>query len=227
MFIPPVIITDSARSNLRQLSTQQEMTGRPGLKLDIATIANMHVSLGGDGCLRTSGQNPHWVPVLLNALIDWFNTSPAHILIRAAVFHHELVQIAPFTDMNKELAMSLHRRILEDAGLSARLNKWELPATETGRALSATDAREMIDLSLRSLLMITGRRDACSTARQPAPVDKLLHYLRQHPGSNRGDMQAALPGVSSRMLDRHIQTLREAGLIEHRGSRKTGAYYAV
>ena len=41
------------------------------------------------------------------------------------------------------------------------------------------------------------------------------------------DIMAALPGISPRMLDRHLQTLRESGRIEYRGSRKTGAYFIL
>ena len=63
-----------------------------------------------------------------------------------------------------------------------------------------------------------------SISQNPAERE-IVNYLQQNPGSKRQDLLQALPRLSARVLDRHLQHLREAGCIEYRGSRKTGAYY--
>ena len=49
--------------------------------------------------------------------------------------------------------------------------------------------------------------------------------IRLNPGIMRKDI-SNISGKSLPTIDRHIDVLTEDGLIEYRGSRKTGGYYA-
>ena len=49
--------------------------------------------------------------------------------------------------------------------------------------------------------------------------------IRLNPGIKRKDI-SNISGKSLPTIDRHIDVLTEDGLIEYRGSRKTGGYYA-
>ena len=93
------------------------------------------------------------------------------------------------------------------------------------------DASEFVLLSLRAILAALQQEEPTvrphnRIPRKTSPSDQLLAYLRRHPGSKRNDLLNALPELSARMLDRHLQALKDDGSIEYRGSRKTGAYFA-
>ena len=51
-----------------------------------------------------------------------------------------------------------------------------------------------------------------------------LTIVRSNPGIKRKDI-SNISGKSLPTIDRHIDVLTEDGLIEYRGSRKTGGYY--
>ena len=53
----------------------------------------------------------------------------------------------------------------------------------------------------------------------------VLDYIRENPGL-RVPMISEGTNIPSKSIERHISVLIERGLIEHRGSKKTGGYYA-
>ena len=60
------------------------------------------------------------VPVLLEELCAWVNTTPAHPAIVAAVFHYQFVTIHPYLDGNGRCARSLSLYLLAARGFSWR-----------------------------------------------------------------------------------------------------------
>ncbi|MBR5890227.1 MAG: Fic family protein [Akkermansia sp.] len=186
----------------------------------IEWLQRAHAEMGGSGAFRSSPPCPHWVPVLVQALLEWLHTSPTHPIIRAALFHFELVQIRPFDAGNEALAASVHGKLL--ASFHKSLGKVEIPAVSTDQ-----DAAAYVEHALQRMqeqLEASTRQPGRDTLLSPAER-KLVEYLQQNPGSKRQDILAAIPRLSARVLDRHLQHLRETGCIEYRGSRKTGAYY--
>lgn len=188
--------------------------------LNRKALQRVHAEMGGSGAFRSAPPCPHWVPVLIEALLEWLHESPTHPIIRAALFHYELVQIRPFDAGNEELAVLLHRRLLSRYHDS--LNAVEIPAI-----LPGLDASSYVEYTLQQMqeqLKSVTIRTVDSMALCPAER-QIVDYLQQNPGIKRQDLLHALPRLSARVLDRHLQHLREAGCIEYRGSRKTGAYY--
>ena len=51
------------------------------------------------------------------------------------------------------------------------------------------------------------------------------NIIRLNPGIKRKDI-SDISGKSLPAIDRHIDVLAKEGLIEYRGARKTGGYYA-
>ncbi len=229
MYAPQFTVTDEALGLLVEIGTRLPgHQNSPGTRLlSTDTLCTEHAVLGGSGCLRASGPRPHWVPVLLHALLDWVQHTRSHPLIRSAVLHYELLGIQPFTSGNERLAEQLHRQMLADFHPCFSKLEAHITPQEYSQALAAPDATELITLSLRSILaaLKTQRPERPRAPRRTTPAEQLLAYLRRHPGSKRQDIMAALPELSSRMLDRHLQSLKDGGQIEYRGSRKTGAYY--
>ncbi len=233
MFSPPFSVSEEALglvSEICRLLPPEDgrMTAFP-LTLTTAQICAAHAALGGSGAYRTTGQAPHWVPVLMQALVDWFNASQAHPLIRCAVFHHEMLRITPFSAGNARLASQLHTAMLQNVHSNLSGVQLDMETFAAEQSLAAHDATEFITLSLSNILQELKRRAAAPQPlhQQNSPVESLVSFLQQHPGSKRQDILAAIPTLSPRMLDRHLQSLRETGRIEYRGSRKTGAYYAL
>lgn len=188
--------------------------------LNIESLQRAHAEMGGSGAFRSAPPCPHWVPVLIQALLEWLHESPTHPIIRAALFHFELVQIHPFDAGNEELAASLHRSLL--ASYHESFRKVEVPAV-----LPEQDATTYVEHALHHIyeqLKSATRQAGTSISQNPAERE-IVNYLQQNPGSKRQDLLQALPRLSARVLDRHLQHLRETGCIEYRGSRKTGAYY--
>lgn len=177
--------------------------------------------------LRTNGENPHWVPVLLTSLLAWLRGSSCHLLIRCAVFCYEFIRICPFSEKNQIIAQHLRDRILAQWNPSIGEHGINIPEAELKNALEEFDATQLITLTLRAIqkAITVSPVVSRSSHRRVSPVEQLLNYIRKHPGSKRNDLLEALPSLSPRMLDRHLLTLKEEGSIEYLGSRKTGAYY--
>lgn len=60
----------------------------------------------------------------------------------------------------------------------------------------------------------------------PDGAQAAYHILRQNPGMKAGEMAEQL-SVGIATCERFISSLAESGLIEHRGSKKTGGYYPI
>lgn len=229
MYTPPFTVTDEALGFLVEIGAHlpKLQNSAESRNLSAAILCAEHAALGGSGQLRTTGPHPHWVPVLLAALLDWAQQTQTHPLIRSAVLHYELLSILPFASGNGRLAEQLHRRMLADFHPRFAELEVSIAPPDYNHALAAPDASELITLSLRAILAALKRHtpERPRPPRRTSPAEQLLTYLRRHPGSKRQDIMTALPELSPRMLDRHLQNLKDSGQIEYRGSRKTGAYY--
>lgn len=139
--------------------------------------------------------------------------------------------IRPFEAGNGPLATRLQQHLLGIFHPRCAEVQTLIPPHEYEEALAAADASEFVLLSLRAILAALQQEEPTvrphnRIPRKTSPSDQLLAYLRRHPGSKRNDLLNALPELSARMLDRHLQALKDDGSIEYRGSRKTGAYFA-
>ena len=228
MYHPPFSISEASREILsdisRQLSIPVEAQAISPLSLEY--IQRTHAAMGFDGRLRECAPAPHWVPVLLTALLQWLNTTPIHPVIRSAVFTYEFLQIKPFSAGNTTVAMRLYTTLLSPYIPCSSDTSFTNAQIE---ALAAENCTQFIHESLCAILAAVSRaprRQAVHSQKQAQqPAQSLAAYIRNNPGSKRQDILAALPELSARMLDRHLQSLREQKIIEYRGSRKTGAYY--
>lgn len=231
MYTPPFSVTDEALNLLAAICAEQPACHRQALPyaLDIQQLEQEHAAMGGEGKFRSSPPAPHWIPVLLEALLSWLKGTETHPLIRAAVFHYEMVKIRPFEAGNSMLAAKIQRHILQEFNPILADLPVNIAEEEYKNALAATDATAFVTLSLYAILAALRERKPVprrgSALSNRSPMEQIKTYVKRHPGSKRPDIQAAFPTISARMLDRHLQSLRSTGDIEYRGSRKTGAYY--
>ncbi len=69
-------------------------------------------------------------------------------------------------------------------------------------------------------------RDFCVTSELNVGQQAVLDTVKSHPGLSVPRLSDET-GIPSKSVDRHIKVLIERGLIEHRGSKKTGGYFVV
>ena len=228
MYHPPFSISEASRDILASISKQLNIPvdAQKIAPLSIEHLQRTHAAMGFDGRLRECAPAPHWVPVLLTGLLQWHHTTPIHPIIRSAVFIYELLKIAPFSAGNTTVAMHLYATLLSPYLPHTSDTAWTDGQKE---ALAAENCTQFIHESLRAILETISRTSRKQASRpqkhNQQPAQALAAYIRNHPGCKRQDILAALPELSARMLDRHLQSLREQKIIEYRGSRKTGAYY--
>lgn len=222
MYKPPFHLTEEHLALLSKITLLAPELPESHMLLTESEVKQEHARLGGDGCYRRGGDTPHWVPVLMPHLLCWLNESPTHPVIRAVVFCRELLRISPFSSGNEILAGRLFKHLLSCCHPA-------LASLETNFALAAINETELISASLHAILAALHPKAPSprTCPRRLSPADQIQAYIRRHPGSKRQDLMTALPDISPRMLDRHLQTLRESGRIEYRGSRKTGAYFTL
>lgn len=233
MYLPQFRVSDEVLRLVAEICTllPSRKTEPTSIDWNAEAICRQHAAMGGQGQFRTTGYRSHWIPVLMDALLHWLQASETHVLIRSAVFHYEFMAIRPFEAGNSPLATQLQHQILGIFHPRCAEVQTLVPSQEYEEALAAADASEFVLLSLRTILAALQQENPATRARnrsqrKTTPGDQLLAYLRRHPGSKRSDLLNALPELSARMLDRHLQSLKDDGSIEYRGSRKTGAYFA-
>lgn len=224
MYTPPFRINSESMKLLAEIGP---LPVAQACNWQVGDVLKAHATIGGEARFRQSPPAPHWIPVLMEALLQWVNTSSTHPLIRAAVFRYELMRIHPFEAGDSYVAgyleKSMRQTVLGDLNVCITPEDYE-------SAMAAADASDYIYVSLRAILAALqlktrGHTIKSPTRRQQSPQEQIMRHLRRHPGSKRQDILAAIPALSARVLDRHLQTLREEQKIEYRGSRKTGAYY--
>ena len=69
-------------------------------------------------------------------------------------------------------------------------------------------------------------RDFCVTSELNVGQQAVLDTVKSHPGLSVPRLSDET-GIPSKSVERHIKVLIERGLIEHRGSKKTGGYFVV
>ena len=100
---------------------------------------------------------------------------------------------------------------------------------ETAKLDSYTEARKPVFKSSSSQFMTTifsveynGELNGELNNTQKAT----LNYIKQQPGSKAIEISSALR-IPFSTIEKHIRLLQSKGIIERRGSKKTGGYYVV
>ena len=66
----------------------------------------------------------------------------------------------------------------------------------------------------------------CVTSELSAGQQTVLDAIKSHPGLSVPRLSDET-GIPAKSIERHVKVLTERGLIEHRGSKKTGGYHAL
>lgn len=168
------------------------------------------------------------VPGLIHDLMDWAGESDLHPLIKGCVFHYEFEVIHPFSDGNGRTGRFWHTLILSgwkevfawipvEAAIGEHRSEYY---DAIARSTAEGESTPFIDFMLRQI------RDAVNKelSRRPGGVeDRVLELIREGRFVSGAEAAETL-SVSERTVERAISDLKNRGLIERQGSRKTGRW---
>lgn len=174
------------------------------------------------------------VSELLGDLLDWAKSSTLHPLVKSCVFHYEFEFIHPFLDGNGRMGRFLQTAILgswnelffaapiENIVYCNQAEYYEAIQQSTSKA----DSGPFMDFMLARILETIKEK---GTLKEDVPInvpikDSVLMLIKKNPGINRTKL-AKLLAVDVKTIGRALQSL--SGKVEHRGSKKSGGYYAV
>lgn len=191
------------------------------------------VGVFGDKGLVHMAPPARMVPSLMGDLFGWLKSARDHLLIRSCVFHYEFEFIHPFSDGNGRMGRLWQSLILgrlnrafehlpvENMVYSNQQDYYEAIARSTGSG----DCGPFIDFMLgeikKSLEAHLKVPDKVPDKVPNKTGQKIMELLRQNPRMTIDQISQEL-GMTARGVGKAIEQLREAGLIERRGSNKSG-----
>ncbi len=189
---------------------------------------------------------PEAAPILTRSLLKWLYSRPAwreHAVIVAAVAHHRLVSIHPFSDGNGRAARLLESWILFSRGFDTnhifaldeffdqdRERYYREIQKVRGQADDLTSWLEYVGEGLVETLRKTQQR--IQTLRTQGPETKItlnrkqeriLRILAESPRLGGGELARSL-GMTRSHLSKLMKPLVQAGLIKKEGSTKAAVY---
>jgi Fic family protein len=199
-----------------------------------------------DGRLLHRGALSAQVPHLVEVLLKWGQTSPAHPLILSSVVHYRLEYIHPFRDGNGRIGRLWQTLILAQWNpLFAWMPMETLvhhnqalyyKALQDSHAGAEVDCRPFIDFMLEAIANSLHKYIAAAV--HPAPdvgvnvgvnvgvTHQILVLLAHEPRLSAKEV-AGLLNKNTRTVERHLKTLRDTGRIRRVGSDKAGYWQVI
>ncbi len=178
------------------------------------------------------------VPLLMDDLFEWLESSEDHLLIKSCVFHYEFEFIHPFSDGNGRMGRLWQSLILGKLHpLFAHLPvenmvfaNQEAYYDAIAKSSAKGECGAFIDFMLNEILSaLTKRQDVTVNVTESDTVNgivdgtanDIIHYIMVNPNITYDEL-AILLGKSRRTISRIIKKLQEEGRIVRVGSDKKG-----
>lgn len=185
---------------------------------------------------------PEKVPTLMTEFVKWMAAKEGtlHPVEFAALVHQKFVFIHPFVDGNGRVARLLMNLVLLRAGWTIAIippicrHEYVYALEKAARTpkIFITFIRDRICETQKELLRLMGEsiaiKDEGINKGENEGINEGINLLAAHiqnaPGKRVPEL-AVLIGKSEQTIERYIKSLKDAGRIEFRGSKKTGGYY--
>ncbi len=200
----------------------------------------------GNGRVIYKPPPPEAAPLLTRSLLKWINSKAAykeHAAIVAAIAHHQLASIHPFSDGNGRAARCLEIWILYQRGFDTnhifaldefldndRARYYREIQAVRDRENNLTSWLEYIAEGILETLSKTQIRIQTLKAKKTSQKiilninqERILQILAQAPRMGGGELNRAL-GITRSHLNKLIHPLLSAGLITKEGSTKAATY---
>ncbi|SUB81834.1 Protein involved in cell division [Pragia fontium] len=212
---------------------------------------NGNVGIYRDNHLIHMAPPANQIPRLMTSLFDWLTNTDIHSLIKSCIFHYELEFIHPFSDGNgrmgrlwQTLILSEWRPELAWLPVETLIQKQQNDYYRVlGEADKASNCTCFIDFMLRVITealkegidshsdkMSGEMTGEVSGENEPIALHKvarqIFDVLKQNPTMTI-PMVAEKLKVSTRTVERHLNTLQQVKLLERVGSTKAGYWRVV
>ncbi len=189
---------------------------------------------------------PEAVPALTRALVTWLNSSEAraeHAVVVAAVAHHRLVSIHPFSDGNGRASRAFESWLLFRRGFDThhifaideffdadRKRYYKEIQSVRDKGDDLTRWLEYVGEAIVETLRKTQRRIQALRSRRPSlkitlsqPQERILQALGENPRIGGGLLARSL-GMTRSHLSKLLRPLIAAGMVVKEGSTKASTY---
>lgn len=171
------------------------------------------------------GTLPEYVPPLVCELLDWVNTSDAHMLIKSCVFHYEFELIHPFADGNGRMGRLWHTLLLSkwnpifawlpvESIIHNRQSEYYTAINESNDSGESTRFIEFMLSAIKEALTeatnVSTEKPTVQKKKSEVRRDIVLAYLKKHKAIMNADVQTLL-GVSPASANRILTGLCEEG----------------
>ena len=199
-----------------------------GLVPDAGRFRSGNVGVFNGDTLIHAGTPAVYVPEVMGGLFDWLRTTRMHLLLASCVFHFEFCH--PFSDGNGRtgrlwhtLLLSRWRPVLAWVPIESAIRRRQADYYEALARSGATGSCErFVEFMLEAI-----REAICPYARPESAADaeraRALAFLRDNPQSTVTQLSQYL-GRSKRSAERTVAQLKEEGVLERRGSPRSGVW---
>ncbi len=191
-----------------------------------------------DGNCVHIAPNPKFVPTMMENLLEWTRTSDYPMIIRSCVFHYEFEYIHPFEDGNGRIGRLWQTLLLSkydesfkwipiESLIRVHQKRYYDAITISNESSDCTAFVEFMTGAILEALMESteaiDRREICIDGWIPPNEVSLYALIRD--GYYRNIEQAAEQiGVSRPTLNRYLKSLKDKGLIEKIGNKRSGTW---
>ncbi len=210
-----------------------------GLVKDAGRFRLGNVGVFAGDALVHAGTPAAYVPQVMADLFSWLRETQTHPLVSSCVFHSEFEYIHPFSDGNGRTGRLWHSLLLQHWN---PLFEW-LPVESLvaehqfeyydalGAAQQEGDCTPFVEFMLGVILQTIESLDVEQINEQiyeqiNERQQRIISHLRQDPKATF-DAIADAAGVSIATARRDLARLRELGIVQREGSRKSGHWKVV
>ena len=197
-----------------------------GLVPDAGRFRSGNVGVFNGDALIHAGTPAAYVPEVMGSLFEWLRTTRLHPLLASCIFHFEFEFCHPFSDGNGRtgrlwhtLLLSRWRPVLAWVPIESAIRRRQADYYEALARSGATGSCErFVEFMLEAI---------CPYARSESAADaeraRALAFLRDNPQSTVTQLSQYL-GRSKRSAERTVAQLKEEGVLERRGSPRSGVW---
>ena len=201
-----------------------------GLVPDAGRFRSGNVCVFNGDTLIHAGTPAAYVPEVMGGLFEWLHATRMHLLLASCIFHFEFEFCHPFSDGNGRtgrlwhtLLLSRWRPVLAWVPIESAIRRRQADYYEALARSGATGSCErFVEFMLEAI-----REAICPYARPESAADaeraRALAFLRDNPQSTVTQLSQYL-GRSKRSAERTVAQLKEEGVLERRGSPRSGVW---
>ena len=201
-----------------------------GLVPDAGRFRSGNVGVFNGGTLIHAGSPAAYVPEVMGGIFEWLCATRLHPLLASCVFHFEFEFCHPFSDGNgrtgrlwQTLLLSRWRPVLAWVPIESAIRRRQADYYEALARSGATGSCEsfvefMLEAIREAILPYARPESAADVERARA-----LAFLSDNSRSTVAQLAQHL-GCSKRSAERMVAQLKEEGMLERRGSPRSGVW---